>query len=100
MANFMIQGKLADQMVQQLQKEKDRRKQQFLQEQQRDAQIEAKEIFLKNIGQKFDELEKKIPVIENEKQLEVKKEPNTLKYAGIGVGVLVLGYFGYKLLKK
>jgi hypothetical protein len=31
---------------------------------------------------------------------EVKKKPNTLKYAGIGVGVLVLGYFGYKLFKK
>ena len=26
----------------------------------------------------------------------VKKKPNTLMYAGIGVGVLVLGYFGYK----
>ena len=31
---------------------------------------------------------------------EVKKKPNTLMYAGIGVGVLVLGYFGYRLLKK
>jgi len=30
----------------------------------------------------------------------VKKKPNTLMYAGIGVGVLVLGYFGYKLMKK
>jgi hypothetical protein len=30
----------------------------------------------------------------------VKKKPNTLMYAGIGVGVLVLGYFGYKLIKK
>jgi len=29
-----------------------------------------------------------------------KKKPNTLMYAGIGVGVLVLGYFGYKLMKK
>jgi len=31
---------------------------------------------------------------------EVKKKPNTLMYAGIGVGVLVLGYFGYRLMKK
>ena len=31
---------------------------------------------------------------------EVKKKPNTLMYAGIGVGVLVLGYFGYRMLKK
>ena len=30
----------------------------------------------------------------------VKKKPNTLMYAGIGVGVLVLGYFGYKFFKK
>lgn len=30
----------------------------------------------------------------------VKKKPNTLMYAGIGVGVLVLGYFGYKFIKK
>jgi hypothetical protein len=30
----------------------------------------------------------------------VKKKPNTLMYAGIGVGVLVLGYFGYKMFKK
>lgn len=30
----------------------------------------------------------------------VKKKPNVLMYAGIGVGVLVLGYFGYKLIKK
>lgn len=29
-----------------------------------------------------------------------KKKPNTLMYAGIGVGVLVLGYFGYKFIKK
>jgi hypothetical protein len=29
-----------------------------------------------------------------------KKKPNTLMYAGIGVGVLVLGYFGYKMFKK
>ena len=28
------------------------------------------------------------------------KKPNVLMYAGIGVGVLVLGYFGYKLMKK
>jgi len=28
------------------------------------------------------------------------KKPNTLMYAGIGVGVLVLGYFGYRLMKK
>lgn len=30
----------------------------------------------------------------------VKKKPNTLMYAGIGVGVLVLGYLGYKFSKK
>ena len=30
----------------------------------------------------------------------VKKKPNTLMYAGIGVGVLVLGYLGYKMFKK
>jgi len=30
----------------------------------------------------------------------VKKKPNTLMYAGIGIGVLVLGYFGYKMFKK
>lgn len=30
----------------------------------------------------------------------VKKKPNTLMYAGIGVGVLVLGFFGYRMLKK
>ena len=30
----------------------------------------------------------------------VKKKPNTLMYAGIGVGVLVLGYFGYRMFKK
>jgi hypothetical protein len=30
----------------------------------------------------------------------VKKKPNTLMYAGIGVGALVLGYFGYKMFKK
>ena len=30
----------------------------------------------------------------------VKKKPNTIMYAGIGVGVLVLGYFGYKMFKK
>ena len=29
-----------------------------------------------------------------------KPKNNTLMYAGIGVGVLVLGYFGYRLLKK
>jgi hypothetical protein len=29
-----------------------------------------------------------------------KKKPNTLMYAGIGVGVLVLGYLGYKMFKK
>jgi hypothetical protein len=29
-----------------------------------------------------------------------KKKPNTLMYAGIGVGVLVLGYLGYKFFKK
>jgi hypothetical protein len=29
-----------------------------------------------------------------------KPKSNTLMYAGIGVGVLVLGYFGYKLIKK
>jgi hypothetical protein len=28
------------------------------------------------------------------------KKPNVLMYAGIGVGVLVLGYFGYRLMKK
>lgn len=31
---------------------------------------------------------------------EVKKKPKTLMYVGIGVGVLVLGYLGYKLMKK
>lgn len=31
---------------------------------------------------------------------EVKKKPNTLMYAGIVVGVLVLGYFGYRMFKK
>lgn len=30
----------------------------------------------------------------------VNNKPNVLMYAGIGVGVLVLGYFGYKLIKK
>lgn len=30
----------------------------------------------------------------------VKKKPNTLMYAGIGLGVLVLGFFGYRMLKK
>jgi hypothetical protein len=30
----------------------------------------------------------------------VKKKPNFLMYGGIGVGVLVLGYFGYKMFKK
>jgi hypothetical protein len=28
------------------------------------------------------------------------KKPNTLMYAGIGLGVLVLGFVGYKMLKK
>ena len=30
----------------------------------------------------------------------VEKKSNTLMYAGIGVGVLVLGYLGYKFMKK
>ena len=30
----------------------------------------------------------------------VKKKPNTLMYVGIGVGVLVSGYLGYKFSKK
>jgi hypothetical protein len=40
------------------------------------------------------------PVTQAVAKPEVKKKPNTLMYAGIGVGVLVLGYFGYKLMKK
>ena len=40
------------------------------------------------------------PVTKAVAKPEVKKKPNTLMYAGIGVGVLVLGYFGYKLMKK
>jgi hypothetical protein len=74
------------------------KKQKIAQEKNEQAQIEAKEIFLKNINQKFAEIEKKIPVVENLPP--VSKKPNTLKYAGIGLGVLVLGYFGYKLIKK
>jgi len=80
---------------------KDFAKEQYLKEQQIEKQIEAKELFEKKLDEKLNAIKETITSTQNnELTPPAPKKPNTLMYAGIGVGVLVLGYFGYRLMKK